>query len=108
MIARLWGEVLEFVQKTGGTCFVIATKDSAERTVLEGKAQSGEVQYAKVAKVKIETKERKPLQRHRPIGQTVAGVREVVDGRQVLRRGPRGGYACGRCGKWRRGAAACR
>ena len=36
------------------------------------------------AKVKIESKERKPLQRHRPIGQTVAGVREVVDGRQVL------------------------
>ena len=54
---------------------------------------------ALAAKVKIETKERKQPQRHRPIGQTVAGVRDVVDGRQVLRRGPRGGYACGRCGK---------
>ena len=51
------------------------------------------------AKVKLNTGERKPVARHRPVGQTVAGVKEVIEGREVLRRGPRGGYACSVCGK---------
>ena len=50
---ELWGRVLERVQDTDGTCFFIARGTSEDNYKLEGKAQKGEMQYAKLAKVNI-------------------------------------------------------
>jgi hypothetical protein len=46
---RLWTEVLQVVQATGGKCFVMAKRMGPSRCTLEGGAQSGEVNVAKFA-----------------------------------------------------------
>ena len=46
---RLWTEVLQIVKAKGGKCFVMAKKMGPERYMLEGGAQSGEVNVAKFA-----------------------------------------------------------
>ena len=50
---QLWTEVCMKVQATGGTCFVMG-RGTAQSSVLEGKAQQGEVNVAKMAGVPIE------------------------------------------------------
>ena len=49
---QLWTEVCMKVQATGGNCFVMA-KGTAQSHKLEGKAQQGEVNVAKMARVPI-------------------------------------------------------
>ena len=46
---KLWTEVLEVVKLKGGTCFVMAKSTGPGKYVLEGGAQSGEVNVAKFA-----------------------------------------------------------
>ena len=51
---QLWTVVCEMVQATGGTCFVMAKGTGPDDYDLEGNAQQGELNIAKLAKVKIE------------------------------------------------------
>ena len=51
---ELWTGVLEKVKETGGMCFVIAKDKWSGDRVLEGKAQGGQLNVARLAAVKIE------------------------------------------------------
>jgi len=53
---RLWTEVANRVQETGGSCFVIVkgTGPGPDDFVVEGNAQKGEINVAKLAKIPIE------------------------------------------------------
>jgi hypothetical protein len=46
---RLWTEVMDTVVKTGGKCFVMAKSTGPDQYILEGGAQSGEINIAKFA-----------------------------------------------------------
>jgi len=53
---ELWTKVAMKVQETGGTCFVIVkgTGPGPDDFVVEGNAQKGEINVAKLAKIPIE------------------------------------------------------
>ena len=51
---QLWTDVLKKTQKTGGKCFVMAKGTGRRDRLLEGNAQSGEVNVAEGFGVEIE------------------------------------------------------
>jgi len=51
---KLWTDVLKKTKQTRGTCFVMAKGSGKHDHVLEGNAQSGEVQVAELADVDIQ------------------------------------------------------
>ena len=55
---KLWTNVLKRTQKTGGKCFVMAKGTGLRDCVLEGNAQSGEVQRLCVGDADVEEIER--------------------------------------------------